>query len=298
MSLGVHLVDGRIASNAAIKIRAALKKSVDAEEVIAGYLHTHPEVSEFISQDRARARAWAMHNVRIDNSALNSALRQHYAEMYVTGVASTYDAWGKILRTKKAQKNPPHNWNPDAFALSALKETPNWDTWKPGNAAAEALVRPPGGLEKLLNGIKINSLNTDKTSYDLLGTKLADGFAIGASPTQLANMIEDSLSSPERALTIAITEGARAANAATMDSYAALGVEKVEWINADPCDECDPDGDIDGQVRDITEEFSNGYTAEDLPVHPNCRCNTAPTAVDWNTFDYAGSLDEALAAED
>ena len=297
MTLGVHQVDGRIAANAAVKIRAALRKSVDAKKIIFDYRMTHPTVSEFISQDRARARAWAMHNVTIDNSALNAALRQHYADMYVTGVASTYDAWGKILRTRKAQKNPPHNWDPGAFALAALKETPNWDTWKPGNYAAEALVRPAGGLEKLLNGIKIQSLDLNKSSYDRLGTQLADGFAIGASPTQLAAMIEDSVSSPERALTIAITEGARAANAATMDSYAALGVENVEWINADPCDECDPNNDIDGQVRQIDEEFTNGYTASDLPIHPNCRCNTAPAPVDWSTFDYAGSLDAALNAD-
>jgi SPP1 gp7 family putative phage head morphogenesis protein len=297
MTLGVHQVDGRLAAKAAIKIRAALAQSVDAKKVINDYLMTHPVRTDNFAQDRARARAWAIHNVQIDNTALHAALRKHYADMYVTGVASTYAAWGVILRNKKAQKEPPHNWNPDAFALSALKEVPNWDMWNPGSAAKEALVRPPGGLEKLLNGIKINSLNTDKSSYDLLGTQLADGFAIGASPTQLAKMIKDSISSPARALTVAITEGARAANAATMDSYKALGVEQVEWINADPCDECDPDGDINGQVRNLGEEFSNGYAADDLPIHPNCRCNTAPAEVDWSTFDYAGSLDAALNAD-
>ena len=51
MTLGVHQVDGRIASNSAVKIRAALVKSVDARKVVADYAHTHPTVSEFISQD-------------------------------------------------------------------------------------------------------------------------------------------------------------------------------------------------------------------------------------------------------
>ena len=37
MTLGVHQVDGRIAANAAVKIRAALKKSVDARKVITDY---------------------------------------------------------------------------------------------------------------------------------------------------------------------------------------------------------------------------------------------------------------------
>jgi hypothetical protein len=297
MTLGVHQVDGRIAANAAVKIRAALKQSIDAKKVITEYLHTHPTVSEFISQDRARARAWAMHNVDLDFVALEAALRQHYAEMYVTGVASTYEAWGKILRTRKAQKQPPHNWNPSQFAKDALQGVVNWNTWKPGNAATEALVRPSGGLEKLLNGIKIKSLDMKKSSYDLLGTKLADGFAIGASPDQLANMIEDSLSTPERALTIALTEGSRAANAATNDAYQALGVEQIEWAAADPCDECDPTGDVDGEVVDVGAEFSNGYTQDDLPIHPNCRCSTSPAQVDWANFDYAASLDEALNAD-
>jgi hypothetical protein len=293
MSLGVHQVDGRIAANAAVKIRAALRKSVDAKKIITDYALTHPTVSEFISQDRARARAWAMHNVILDNAAFELALKKHYADMYVTGVASAYEAFGKAQRNKKAQKTPPHNWNPGAFALSALENVVNWDTWKPGNPAAEALLRPPGGLEKLLNGIKIKSLDIKNTSYDRLGTQLADGIAVGASPTVLASMIEDSLSSPERSLMIALTEGSRAANAATMDSYAALGVAQIEWVAADPCEECD----IDGETADVGGTFSNGLSADDIPVHPNCRCSTMPVETDYATFDYGAALDEALNAD-
>jgi hypothetical protein len=269
--LGVHQVDGRIARGAAIKIRAALKKSVDAKQVIVDYLHTHPEVSEFISQDRARARAWAMHNVILDQSALESALRQHYADMYVTGIASTYDAYGKTLRSRKAAKTPPHNWDSVSWATAVLENSINWDSWTPGNKATEALLRPPGGLQRLLGDVKIKSLDMKKSSYELLGNQLADGFAIGASPTKLASMIEDSLSTPERSLMIALTEGSRAANAAANDSYAALGVEQIQWVASDPDDE---ECDIDGEVTDVDGEFSNGLTAEDLPVHPNCRCST------------------------
>jgi hypothetical protein len=270
MSLGVHLVDGRIASRAAVKIRAALLHSIDAKAIIAGYLHTHPTVSEFISQDRARARAWALHNVTIDNEALISALKKHYADMYVTGVASTYDAFGKQLRARKAA-TPVHNWDSQAWAEKILENAVDWDNWTPGNYAAEALLRPPGGLQKLLDGASIKALDMKKSSYDLLGSKLADAFAIGASPTRMASMIEDSLSNPERSLMIALTEGSRAANAAAIDSYAALGVEQIQWVASDPDDEvCD----IDGEVTDVDGTFSNGLTAEDIPVHPNCRCST------------------------
>ena len=294
MTLGVHQVDGQIASRSAVKIRAALKRSIDGGQVVKDYLLTHPTVSEFISQDRARARAWAMHNVSLDFTALESALRQHYAEMYVTGIVSTYEAFGKAQRSKKATKAPPHNWNPGDFALQALEHAFNWDTWKPGNSAAEALLRPPGGLEKLFGDIKIKSLDMKKSSYDLLGNQLADGFAVGASPTRLASMIEDSLSTPERSLMIALTEGSRAANQASADSYAALGVEQIEWVAVDPCDECD----IDGEVVDVDAEFSNGYSADELPVHPNCRCGTMPAPVDYENFDYSAALDNALNATD
>jgi len=287
--LGVHQVDGRIAEGAAVKIRAALKKSVDAKQVILDYMHTHPTVSEFISQDRARARAWAMHNVTLDHDAVESALRQHYADMYVTGVASTYDAYGQALRSKKAEKKPVHNWDSMPWVSSVLENAVNWETWTPGNKAAEALLRPPGGLEKLLGNIKIASLDLKKTSYDLLGSKLADGFAIGASPTKMASMIEDSLSSPERSLMIALTEGSRAANAAAVDSYAALGVEQIQWVASDPEDE---ECDIDGEITDVDGEFSNGLGADDLPVHPNCRCSTMgvppePSSSSDNSDDQA-----------
>ena len=269
---GVHQIDGRIASKAAVKIRAALKTSVDGRKVVADYLHTHPVKSDLITQDRARARAWAMHNVTLDQEAFKAALRQHYATMYVVGVASTYDAFGRVLRSRKAP-TPVHNWDSMGWASSVLENAINWDTWEPGNKAAEALLRPPGGLEKLLGDIPIKSLDMSKTSYDLIGTQLADGFAIGASPTNLASMIEDSLSYPERSLMIALTEGSRAANAASRDSFAALGVEKIQWAASDPDDE---ECDIDGEVTEVDGMFSNGYTAEDIPVHPNCRCLTVP----------------------
>lgn len=70
---------------------------------------------------------------------------------------------------------------------------------------------------------------------------------------------------------IALTEGSRAANAAAVDSYAALGVDQIQWVASDPDDE---ECDIDGEITDVDGEFSNGLGADDLPVHPNCRCST------------------------
>jgi hypothetical protein len=70
---------------------------------------------------------------------------------------------------------------------------------------------------------------------------------------------------------IALTEGSRAANAAAGDAYAALGVEQIQWVASDPDDE---ECDIDGEITEVDGTFSNGLTADDLPVHPNCRCAT------------------------
>jgi hypothetical protein len=269
--LGVHQVDGRIAQGAALKIRAALQQSVDAKKIVLDYLHTHPTVSEFISQDRARARAWAMHNVTLNNDALKSALRQHYADMYVTGIASTFDAYGAALRSKKAEKKPTHNWDSVAWANEILENAVQWDKWEAGNFAAEALLKPPGGLEKLLGKITLTTQTLNTTTYDQICRRLDEGFSIGAIPTTLSTMLKDVVGSPERSLMIALTEGSRAANAAAVDSYAALGVEQIQWVASDPEDE---ECDIDGEITDVDGEFSNGLGADDLPVHPNCRCST------------------------
>jgi len=292
MTLGVHQVDGRIASSAALKISAALRESIDPRKIVEGYLQTHPTVSEFMSQDRARARAWAMHNVTLDNTALIAVLRQHYADMYVTGIASTYDAYGKALRAKKAEKKPVHNWDAVSWASAVLENAINWDTWVPGNFAAEALLKPPGGLEKLLGKVTLTTQTLNGTTYDQIGSRLAEGFSIGASPTTLSTMLKDVIGSPDRSLMIALTEGSRAANVAAMDSYAALGVEQIQWVASDPDDE---ECDIDGEVTDVDGEFSNGLTAEDIPVHPNCRCSTMgiPPEAPSGFTDQTDNTDQA-----
>jgi hypothetical protein len=305
MTLGVHQVDGRIALQAAVKIRAALRTSVDAKKVIEDYAHTHPQVTDNITLDRVRARAWAMHNVALNHKPLEEVIRKHYAEMYVTGLVSTYEQVGILLRSKKARKslkdivtNALKNLGSKALELKAgkaLQESVDWKNWKAGNAAAEVLLRPTGGLEKLLNGIKIKSLDMKNSSYDRLGTQLADGLHIGASPSKMAKMITDSLSMPERSLTIALTEGSRAANVATNDAYQNLGVQRIVWIASDPEDE---ECDIDGEETDVDGEFSNGLTADDIPVHPNCRCSTMPAEIDYSSYDYQAALDEALNASD
>lgn len=99
--IGIHQVDERIAKEASINIRKALIEGVDIKKIIMGYLATKPTASKSIAQDRARARSWVMLNVKLDPKALESALRLHYADMYVTGVLSAYEAFGNAVKKSK-----------------------------------------------------------------------------------------------------------------------------------------------------------------------------------------------------
>ena len=100
------------------------------------------------------------------------------------------------------------------------------------------------------------------------------------------------MSSPERALTIAITEGQRAKIEANLDSYAANNVEQIEWTTNDPCPECEQN---DGEIVNMGDEFPSGNTKP--PVHPNCQCDVIPVMPDLSgTPDYPELSDEEVAA--
>jgi hypothetical protein len=206
----------------------------------------------------------------------------------------------------KAQSPALPDWFTSEFAQSALENSVDWNNWKPGNAAAEALLRPSGGLKKLLKNLELSSKSMEGTSYDIIGNKLADGIALGVGYDDMASMIEDSIGAPERALMIATTEGSRAVNTAAMDSYRYLGVEQIEWVALDPCSICD----IDGEIVNIDEPFSNGVYADNIPgdaengTHPNCRCSIDLVPASYLTdpaYDYldepAGNSEMAVTAD-
>ena len=54
------------------------------------------------------------------------------------------------------------------------------------------------------------------------------------------------------------------------------GVELVEWLVADPCDDCQENADA--SPIGIDEVFPSGDT--EPPAHPNCVCDLAPYVVD------------------
>lgn len=255
-----HELDGRISAKNALKIRAALRTSTKWERVFEAYKRTQPAVSKNPAQDRARARAWAMLSVPFDNDALIAALRRTWADGFALGIVSADDAIRQVQELKKAD-------DPDYI---------DWANWKPGDAAAALLIKPTRAFQRLLEAQGATIRGIDRTGYDRLGTALADAIALGLSGRRAAKLIQDSVSDPARALTIAITETNRAISRATIERYQNFGLEKMEWVTSDPCDKCVQN---EGKTVQIGQTFPSGDTQP--PVHPNCRCALLPVVPDF-----------------
>ena len=255
MKWRAHEVDGRIAAKNALKIRAALRQGANWKRIFEAYKRTQPAVSDNPAQDRARARAWAMLNVSFNNEALGAALRRVWAEGFALGIVSAEDAVRQARELKKADES----------------DYLDWKNWKPGDAAAALLLKPTRAFLRLLELFGITIRGIDQTGYERLGTALSDSIALGLSPTRAAKLIQDAVSDPARALTIAITETNRAISRATVERYQNYGLQEMEWATSSPCDKC---AQNEGQVVTIGSSFDSGATQP--PVHPNCRCALLP----------------------
>ena len=255
---GAHKADGRIAARNSVKVRAAIRQSINAREIFEEYLRSQPHASDNITQDRARARAWAMLNVQVDLEPISAVISKLYADGYLLGEAAAKEA---VIKAKsKAEKSLN---KADAFI--------DWDTWTPGNKSTALLLSPRGAFKRLLDNAGVVSKAIAKAGYDKIGTALADAIASGSSPTQAAKIITEKIGDPARALTIAITEQNRAMSIAALFTYREAQIENVEWNAVQPCDICAPN---DGQVVPLGQAFDSGDT--EPPAHPNCRCALLP----------------------
>jgi SPP1 gp7 family putative phage head morphogenesis protein len=258
---GAHKADMRIAAKNAPKIRASLRSSINAKEIFEDYQKTQPLVSDNNTQDRARARAWAMMNVKVNKEPIVAALIKTWADGYALGQVAAEEA---ILRLQRAQRRKL------AYTEKA-SDYVDWSKWQPGNLAASLLLRPTDAFRRLLAQAGITSETIAKAGYDRIGTALADSLAAGFSPNKAAKVIAEKIGDPARALVIAVTEQNRAMSIATLASYKEAELEEVEWMTSDPCDECEIN---DGQVVRVGQPFVSGDT--EPPVHPNCRCALLP----------------------
>jgi SPP1 gp7 family putative phage head morphogenesis protein len=260
MNWGAHNADVRIATKNARNIQAALRQGIDAKRVIAAYRKSQPNATKNPTQDRARARAWAMLNMRINNEPLLEMLQKTWADGFVLGEAYGNEAIARAREAKKAGESDYVDWN----------------NWKPGDAATATLLRPPKAFQELLGRARVTIKDLDQTGYDRVGTALADAIEQGLSDTRAAKLINDAIGSPSRALSIAITETNRAMSQGAISRYKAAKLERMEWETSDPCPTCAMNS---GQVIEIGGTFNSG--AQMPPAHPHCRCVLLPVIPDF-----------------
>lgn len=260
MTWGALQADGRMAAKSAVKIRAALAQTAEFKLVFESYMRTQPNISDKPAQDRARARAWVMLNVRVNMMALMGVMERVYAEGWVTGEAAANEA---IFKAKEARK-------------AAEDDLIDWALWNPGDEAAALLLRPTRAFQRFLASFGITLKELTNTTVNDIGNSLADALEQGLSANQAAKLIRRNVASSSRALMIAITEQNRAMSAATINRYREMQIGQMEWEVSDPCDKCAINA---GQVVTIGGTFNSGDTQP--PAHPNCRCALLPVIPDF-----------------
>lgn len=254
-------------------IRLGLRALYSVDQILdAWYQQHHPEAESQMTLTTAQARDWVRLNAhRLDTERLNSALGRVYADGWVLGEDITAYEIARAVGIRKAAPSKKQLQN-------ALQM--DWSKWKAGNRAAARLVAPPDGLRRLMarRGVKIDEMS--RTTLNRIGTRLAEGLQQGFSRRQMAQSIDAVLNDAARALTIAGTEMSAAVVQASKDLYAESGVEMIEWLVADPCDDCQ--ANLDASPIAIGEEWPEG----DPPVHPNCMCDIAPYVVDTGLWGW------------
>lgn len=254
-----------------------MKDMYSAKEIVDfWFASNHPvgntQTNEPYKLQPTLARDWAKIFINSkDREKFYNALAKIYADAYILGEDLTYYELAKAVGIQKAAPNKKQ-------LQRAL--TINWNKWKPGNRAAAALLDPPDGLRRLLQQRGIVIQGVTNTTLNQIGTALADGLKEGSTSKEIADDISYIIGNDDRALTIAQTEMSRAVVQSSKDLYIDSGIEKIQYLVADPCEECAENENA--SPIDIGEEWPNG----DPPVHPNCMCDIAPYTVDTGLWEY------------
>lgn len=286
----------------AAKIRLAAKDALLIQQAFNNYIDVNRTVNDWLDMGKTsdvttlEAREWARTNVHVDDSSLSNALKVIYADGYTFGqdMGATALAHAVIHKAAKPTAKPV--------------DSKYWSDWKPGNRAAANLLSPKRGLANLMDSRNVTLVGIRGTTLDRIGTQLAYALQRGLPPSTVAPAIEGilaplrekianelgadinkMLSDSERALTIAQTEMSRAVSVAAREQYQDSGVEMVEWLTADPCDECAENEDV--SPISIDEDFPSGDS--EPPAHPNCECSLTPYVVDTQNINDTLSFDES-----
>ena len=246
----------RISAKHADKIRAAFRVAIDSDAIAQSFAETHPAGGQVTP---AMARDWAQIHITVNKKPLLDVLNRLYADGWVTGNTAARYVLSHRLRNK---------------AITTPKVgVVDWATWTPGNQGASALLAPKAGLRNLLDQAQVTIDGISRTKLDRIGTVLSQALAQGVTPQQVSIMVDQVVNDPAQALAIAQTEMSRAVVQSELAQYRDSGVEMLEWLVADPCDEC-AENESQSPIS-IDEDWVNG----DAPVHPNCMCDIAPFIV-------------------
>lgn len=152
----------------------------------------------------------------------------------------------------------------------------DWSGWEPGDPDAARLAlgdaADGSGLARLLDEAGVTISSIADTRINELGRVLAAALEAGDSPAKLAKALRAVLDDPGWADLVAVTEINRAVSAATLATYAEMGVASKSWMTAGDdrvCPQyCEPNA-ADGIIP-LTAAFDSGDQAP--PAHPRCRC--------------------------
>lgn len=269
--------DARLAARNAIKIRAALRQSVNSKTIFEAYQATQPQPTGNLAQSRARARAWAIINVRVNLEAMKMILLRVWATGYLLGEAAADQQIAEARRRSERKSTEINKADP------LLEIDIDWSSWTAGDQIAALILKPTKAFRRLLEQQGITLKELSNTTLRDIGNAIGEAIELGLSAKQAATLINRSIANPARALVIAITESNRAISAATVARYQEAGLQEMEWTTFDPCDIC---AGNDGAVVPIGGSFPSGHTQP--PAHPHCRCALLPVIPDFNAPNYTG----------
>lgn len=258
--------DARLAAKNSVLIRAALRQSVNWEAAYRGYQATTPDTTLSLPQQRTRARAWAIINIRVNLEAFKEVIYRTWAGAYALGDLAASE---EVRLAREAQKE--------------VQVGVDWSKWKPGDAASAIILKPPKAFQRLLEQQGITFKNFSDTTLRDLGNSIGEAIELGLDAKIASKRIMNYVANPARALTIAITEQNRAISQATKERYLNAGLQQMTWLVFDPCDKCAQNA---GKTVNINQPFPSGDTQP--PAHPNCRCALAPVIPGYNDASYTG----------
>jgi hypothetical protein len=188
-------------------------------------------------------------NINFNITPLKTIVTKMYADGWTSGVKAASESSGINVVANDLASN---------YVAGV-----DWNNWQPGDIVAANVARD-GGLAELMNQADASIGGIGPTTTNRIGNLIADALEAGNDPYSILGDINDLLNDPARAETIALTELARAQNAAQADQLQEMGFDTFDWQAYDgACFEC------------IDQEVANPHNWNDQqpPAHPRCRCS-------------------------